>query len=161
MEKIKKLSQEIVDILIEKKLKISTAESCTGGMLSEAITDISGSSQIFEYGVITYANAVKVRELGVSQATLDEFGAVSEQTCKQMANGVMKKGISDIGVGITGIAGPTGAVAGKPVGTIFVGVCNNKKTVIKKLSLNGDRENNRQSAVLEALSLVKDIIVNR
>lgn len=154
------LSKKVVDVLIEKQLKISTAESCTGGMLSQMLTDISGASEIFEYGVVTYANSVKVRELSVLQTTLDEFGAVSEQTCNQMANGVMKKSACDIGVGITGIAGPTGAVLGKPVGTIYVGVCNSQKTIIRKLSLNGNRQNNRKSAVQQALLLILELIEN-
>ncbi|WP_428087491.1 CinA family protein [Candidatus Thioglobus sp.] len=112
---------QLVKLLIQKQLTIATAESCTGGNLSAALTSQSGASAYFDRGFITYSNQSKIDMLGVKPATLDEFGAVSEQVALQMAQGVMHNSAADIGVSITGIAGPTGASQNKPVGMVCFG----------------------------------------
>lgn len=155
---IELLATEVVTQLAVKHLKIATAESCTGGMLAQYITGVSGASEVFEYGVVTYANAVKERELGVSTQSLLEHGAVSEQVCLQMAGGVMAKGKSDLGIGITGIAGPLGGTPEKPVGTVYICVASGAKKWGKKLELDGDRETIRHLTVKNTLKLLKEVI---
>ncbi len=115
-------NEKLVALLIERGLKISSAESCTGGMLAALITDVSGSSEIFEESIVTYSNEAKMRELGVRKSTLERVGAVSRETAYQMARGICRHTGADIGVGITGIAGPGGGTPEKPVGTVYVGL---------------------------------------
>lgn len=157
----------VVKLLVQKGLSISTAESCTGGMLSQMITSVSGASEVFEMGIVSYSNRVKTMLLDVSQDVLESFGAVSEQTAKAMAVGVMEKSGSDIGVGITGIAGPTGGTPTKPVGTIFVSVVrkvgDDLRVCVENLKLyekceNLDRDLARKLTVLNALEMVKKIL---
>ncbi len=156
----------VVKLLRQRGLSISTAESCTGGMLSEMITSVSGASEVFEMGVVSYSNRIKTALLDVSQDVLDKYGAVSQQTAQLMATGVLKKSGADIGVGITGIAGPTGGSAEKPVGTVFVCVArkigDDLKVVVRDLKLyeeveNLDRDTARKLTVLKALEMVKSI----
>lgn len=153
------LINELVKILCEKNLKIATAESCTGGLLAKKITDVSGSSRIFDMGIISYANRIKNEFLEVSNETLDTFGAVSEETAKQMAIGVTKLAKSDIGVGITGIAGPTGGTPDKPVGLVYFSVYFkvNDKVIVKKLMLNGNRDEIREQTTE---LVIKEVIDN-
>lgn len=157
----------VVKLLVQKGLSISTAESCTGGMLSEMITSVSGASEIFEMGIVSYSNRVKTMLLGVSQEVLKNVGAVSSEVAQAMAVGVLEKSGSDIGVGITGIAGPTGGTPEKPVGTIFVSVARrvgeDLKIVVKNLKLYEvcealDRDTARKLTVLNALEMVKSIL---
>lgn len=132
----KKLPEEtLIAKLREKNLTVSFAESCTGGFLAKRITDIPGSSDVFPGGVVSYSNELKMKFLGVSSDTLDAFGAVSMQTAREMALGICKQTGSDIGVGITGIAGPGGGSPEKPVGLVFVGICVPGKVRVFKLSL--------------------------
>lgn len=133
------LQEDVVLALAKNKLKVATAESCTGGLVSERLTRVSGSSSVFDCGVCSYANEIKVKVLGVNQETLDVLGAVSAETAIQMAEGVKKLSGADIAVSTTGIAGPTGGTPEKPVGTVFVGVCTNAKTYAVKLCINGAR----------------------
>ena len=121
------LQEDVVAKLRELGLKVATAESCTGGLISERITRVSGSSEVFDCGVCSYANAIKSKVLGVSEETLAILGAVSAETAIQMAEGVKKLSGADIAVSTTGIAGPTGGTAEKPVGLVFVGVCTKDK----------------------------------
>lgn len=116
------LPELLVDSLKEKGLKIATAESCTGGLISKMITDVSGASAVFDLGVCSYANEIKEKVLGVSGEVLKAKGAVSQEVAMQMAQGVRKLSGADIGISTTGIAGPTGGSAEKPVGTVFIGV---------------------------------------
>ena len=134
----------IVSLLIEKKLKIATAESCTGGLIAKLITDVSGSSECFEMGLVTYSNSAKEKLLGVSHQTLSEHGAVSEQTAAQMCEGLFTKYGSDIAVSVTGIAGPTGGTPEKPVGLVYVGVCGKFGPCVKRLELSGTRDEIRE-----------------
>lgn len=131
------LQEDVVQKLGELGLKAATAESCTGGLVSERITRVSGASNVFECGVCSYSNAVKEKVLGVSSETLAVLGAVSAETAIQMAEGVKKLSGADIAVSLTGIAGPTGGTEEKPVGLVFMGVCTAEKTYAVKLMLGG------------------------
>lgn len=137
---------ELVNKLIEKKLVIATAESCTGGLLAKKITDVSGSSRIFEMGLVSYANRIKNEFLEVPNEVLNTVGAVSEETARQMAIGITKLAKSDIGVGITGIAGPTGGTPEKPVGLVYYSIYFKKedKLIVNKLLLKGNRDEVRE-----------------
>jgi len=134
----------LVKTLTEKKLTIATSESCTGGLISKRITEIPGSSAVFGYGVCTYANEAKTKLLGVASETLEKFGAVSEETAKEMALGVLSLSGADIALSVTGIAGPDGGTAEKPVGLVYVGcACKNGTFTCKKLILGRGNPNER------------------
>lgn len=139
------LQEKVVEKLLEKKLKVATAESCTGGLVSERITRVSGASEVFDCGVCSYANEIKQKLLGVSEETLAVLGAVSAETAVQMAEGVRKLSGADIGISTTGIAGPTGGTPEKPVGLVYVGVCTKSETYPLRLNLGGgiNRTNSR------------------
>ena len=122
-------AEEIAKILIERKLKIATTESCTGGLLSSKLTDVSGSSAFIHLNLVTYANEAKHKMLGVRNETLDNFGAVSEECAYEMASGLMKLTGADICVSTTGIAGPTGGTKEKPVGLMYSTICTKDKAV--------------------------------
>ena len=134
--------ENLVKELCDRNLKIATAESCTGGLLAKKITDVSGSSKIFDMWIVSYANRIKNEFLEVPNDILDTVGAVSEETARQMAIGVTKLAQADIGVGITGIAGPTGGTPEKPVGLVYFGVYfkPEDKLIVKKLMLDGNRD---------------------
>ncbi len=123
------LNEEIAKILIDRKLKIATTESCTGGLLSSKLTDISGSSAFIHLNLVTYANEAKNKMLGVRKETLDNFGAVSEECAYEMASGLMKLTGADICVSTTGIAGPTGGSPEKPVGLMYSTICTKNKAI--------------------------------
>ncbi len=154
------LEERLVSVLKEKNLVAATAESCTGGLVAKRITDVSGSSSVFNCAVVSYSNEIKSSVLGVSEKTLSEYGAVSEQTVREMVSGVLKLSGADIAVSISGIAGPNSDNTEKPVGLIFLAASNGKKTVVKKLQNNftGDvRRLNRESASDEALKLLLNL----
>ena len=148
------LCQMLVDKLKEKGLTLSSAESCTGGLIAKSITDISGCSSVFYGGVVSYDNIVKMNVLGVKEETLREFGAVSGQTAKEMALGVKKACSTDIGISTTGIAGPSGGVPGKPVGTVYIGIAIKDTVESARLDLGSDcsRDDIRQRAVYQILT---------
>jgi len=148
-------AHEVIEILIEKKLTISAAESCTGGMFAKMITDNSGISQIFNESYVTYANEAKTKILGVRPETLESFGAVSEETALEMTEGLHRISGSNICVCFTGIAGPTGGSALKPVGLVYIGIYYNGKIEITKLQLDGSRDEVRQSACRTAFELIR------
>ncbi len=129
------LQDMVVQKLREKNLRIATAESCTGGLLSGRITAVSGASEVFDCGVCSYANEIKHRVLGVSEQTLGTLGAVSAETAMQMAQGVRELANADIGVSTTGIAGPLGGTEEKPVGLVYAGICENCNKFVIKLML--------------------------
>lgn len=129
------IEKRIGKMLKERGLKIAVAESCTGGLISSRITDISGASDYFEAGITTYSNVSKIRLLNVPKDTIDRYGAVSEETAKSMAEGVKKTLHADIGVSVTGIAGPTGGTEGKPVGTVFIGLATKQAIYVRKFFL--------------------------
>jgi nicotinamide-nucleotide amidase len=142
-------------ILLERELKIATAESCTGGLLGNMLTNVSGSSKYFERGVICYSNAAKVEILKVNEDTLAEHGAVSMEVAMQMAEGVKSTSGSDIGLATTGIMGPTGATADKPVGLVYIGYCDEKVCTAKKIQFGDDRLLNKQRTAQAALDFVR------
>ena len=129
---MKKLSQKIVRLLGKKRLKISFAESCTGGLLSSTITSISGSSKVFTIGLVTYSNQSKISALKVPKKTIRKHGAVSYETCLSMVKNLNKISKTNISVSITGIAGPKGGTKKKPVGLVFIGIKKGNKTLIRK-----------------------------
>ncbi len=150
------LQDSVYKLLKEKNLKIATAESCTGGMVGEYLTSVPGISEFYEMGVITYSNDMKIKLLGVSSDTLAEFGAVSEQTAREMAEGLLKVSGADIAVSTTGIAGPGGGTAEKPVGLVYVGIASKDgDTEVKRLTLTGSRDRIRRVTVKNALNAVR------
>jgi len=152
---------DLIKILRDKKLKIATAESCTGGLLAKKITDVSGASEVFDMGIVSYANRIKNEFLDVQNAVLDTVGAVSEETARQMAIGVTKLAKSDIGVGITGIAGPTGGTEEKPVGLVYISVYleKDKKSIVKKILLDGNREEIREQTTNIVIDEVVKLLI--
>ncbi len=152
----KTLEEVLGEILKNKSLTLSSAESCTAGYLSKTITNISGSSSYFLGGIVCYSNDVKRDIVGVKSETLKRYGAVSSQTAEELAKGVMERLNSDIGVSITGIAGPTGGTPDKPVGTVYIGVSCRKNNIVKsyKNYFKGDRDTIRIRSVNRALSIL-------
>lgn len=154
------LVQVVARKLMEKDLTISCAESCTGGKFAAALTDIPGISKCFQRGFVTYSNEAKVEQLGVSPVTLEQFGAVSEEIAREMAEGLARVSGSDICVSVTGIAGPGGATETKPVGLIYVGLRYQGKTHCRKIQTgDDDRSWNRQYAMLSMLDMVNRVIL--
>ena len=145
------IAQKLGEILCKKNAKLTTAESCTGGAISEAITSVSGSSQWFEFGFVTYANSAKRQLLGVSEETLEQYGAVSEQVVKQMAQGAIKQSEADYAIAVSGVAGPDGGTEEKPVGTVWVCWQTPSQIWTHKLVLSGDRQAVRTEAVKKSL----------
>ena len=152
---MKKLSKKIVKLLIKKKLKISFAESCTGGLLSSAITSISGSSKVFSLGLVTYSNQSKIKILKVPRKIIMKHGAVSYETCLSMVKNLNKIVKTNISVSITGIAGPKGGTKKKPVGLVYIGITRGNKTLVKKyLFRNKKRSIFQRTTVSKALNLI-------
>ena len=155
-----KLAEKAVENLKLKNKTLALAESCTGGWVSKLITDVSGASAVYQGGVCSYSNEVKMKMLGVREDTLTSFGAVSEQVAVQMAEGVRNALNSDIGIGITGIAGPLSDNTAKPVGLIYIAISDGNKTTCTELKNNFTekiRLQNRTSAAKTALTLLGDI----
>lgn len=156
------LEEVVVRELAKRKWTLASAESCTGGLLATRITDISGASEVFHMGVVTYANEIKTLLLDVPAETLKQYGAVSEQTARAMAEGVRAKSGSALGVGITGIAGPGGGTVEKPVGLIYIALCDGEKTVVRRMDGNSmkGREYLRYLAVSNALDMVRRFLLD-
>lgn len=155
MKKEYLLAEKLYRLLKEKSLTVSIAESCTGGLIGAALTSVPGMSECYGYGVVTYANSAKEELLKVKETTLAKCGAVSPDTAKQMAEGVMALSGSDIAVSVTGIAGPTGATLDKPVGLVYIGLAvSGKETQVFKNIFSGDRDTVRKSTVLKALEII-------
>ena len=152
MPELTELSQQLAKLLLQKKKQLAVAESCTGGWLAKCLTDIAGSSQWFERGFVTYSNLAKQEMLGVLPATLEQQGAVSEAVVREMAAGVLEHSAADLSIAISGIAGPGGAVPGKPVGTVCFGLAY-KDNVLQADTqyFEGDREAVRRQSVAHAL----------
>ena len=152
---MKKLSQKVVKLLSKKRLKISLAESCTGGLLSSCITSINGSSKVFTLGLVTYSNQAKINILKVSKKIIIKHGAVSYETCLSMVKNLNKISKTNISVSITGIAGPKGGTKQKPVGLVFVGIKKGNKTLVKKFLFKNKKRNLIQRATVnKALNLI-------
>ena len=149
----------LIKKLVKKKLKISFAESCTGGMLSSAITSISGASKVFNIGLITYSNHAKIKFLKVNKNIIEKYGAVSHECCFAMVKNLSKISKANINVSITGIAGPKGGTKQKPVGLVFIGIKKGNKIIIKKNLFNSkNRKAIQKATVKKALQLVNSII---
>ena len=159
LKKINRKLKKIADILKKKHMKITISESCTGGMLGAMITSIPGSSAFFSGGIIAYSNAVK-EQFGVSGKTLAHYGAVSVQTAREMASSIRDKMNSDIGIGITGIAGPGGSTKKKPVGLVYIALSTKKIEQVKQFIFNGRRSMIRRQACEKALDIIVDYLVN-
>ncbi len=155
---MKNIENILVELLIEKKMKLATAESCTGGLIAQKITSVPGASECFDCGVVTYSNEQKHKLLGVSNETLEKFGAVSEQTALEMCKGVRKLADADFGISVTGIAGPGGGTPQKPVGTVWIGICSENIHKAKKFVFDGNRNQVRGSTAETALEMVKEAI---
>ena len=151
------LEEKVVKVLNERKMIMACAESCTGGLIAKRITDVSGSSSVFNCGIVSYSNEIKEKLLGVKSETLKEFGAVSEQTVREMVKGVLDVSGADIAVSVSGIAGPNSDNTNKPVGLIYLAISDGKETVVKRLENQFDtdvRNSNRISASDEALKMI-------
>ena len=156
---MKTLSQKVVKLLINKKLKVSFAESCTGGLLSSSITEISGSSKVFTLGLVAYSNTSKIKALNVPKKIIIKYGAVSYETCISMVRNLNKISKTDISVSITGIAGPKGGTKKKPVGLVYIGIKKGNKILTKKyLFRNKKRKLIQKATVNKALNLVLSFV---
>jgi PncC family amidohydrolase len=156
---MKNLPQKVVRLLIKKRLKISFAESCTGGLLSSSITSINGSSKVFEIGLVTYSNKSKISTLKVPKKTIMKHGAVSFETCLFMVKNLNKISKTNISVSITGIAGPKGKTKKKPVGLVYIGIKKGNKTLVRKyLFKNKKRTSIQKAAVNKSLNLILSFI---
>ena len=156
---MRNMSRKLVKLLSKKKLKISFAESCTGGLLSSSITYISGSSKVFTLGLVTYSNQSKINILNVPKKIIMINGAVSYETCLSMVKNLNKISKTSISVSITGVAGPKGGTKKKPVGLVYIGIKKNKKILIKKyLFKNKKRNLIQRSAANKALNLILSFI---
>ena len=153
------LSVKIVKLLTKKKLTVSFAESCTGGLLASSITSISGSSKVFNMGLVTYSNNAKVKLLKVPKKTITKYGAVSYETCLSMVKNLSKISKSNISISITGIAGPNGGTKEKPVGLVYIGLKKGSKIIIRKnLFKNKKRISIQKKTVNETLKIIKTMI---
>ncbi len=150
------IEQRVVELLKKNKMTLATAESCTAGYIPKRITDIAGASQVFEYGAITYSNDIKEKVLGVKHETLEAYGAVSEQTAREMAAGIRRVSGADIGISVTGIAGPGSDGTSKPVGLCFIALDAPDEKICEKIETGrNDREYNRYVNASRALNLVR------
>ena len=151
-----KLEEEVGELLKSKNLSLSTAESCTGGGVAALVTSVPGSSEYFNGGIVAYSNEVKISLLHVSAETLERYGAVSQETVIEMVKGAMKALKTDCAVATSGIAGPGGGTADKPVGLVYIGCYLNGKTTVKECRFTGNRMENRLHTVETALEMLKE-----
>jgi nicotinamide-nucleotide amidase len=149
------LEKVIGDLFIKRKMTVSSAESCTGGYIAYVFTTIPGSSEYYMGSVVAYQNKIKSDILNVKSETLEKYGAVSEQTVKEMAEGVRKKFGTDIGVSSSGIAGPSGGTEEKPVGTVWIALAGKEETITKKLMLGNDRDINVKRTTTAVFNLIR------
>ena len=155
------LEEKVGALLKEHKLIVAVAESATGGSISDLLTNIPGSSDYFKGSVVSYDNEIKAGILGVRKGTLEKYGAVSSQTAEEMAEGVRKLMNADIGLSDTGIAGPTGATPGKPVGLFYIGLSSQRGTRVEEHLFHGDRIENKQAAATAALRLLREYLLEK
>ena len=153
-----KTAEQIVNLLKNKNIKLSIAESCTGGMLAQVITSVCGASKVFEFGIVSYSNQSKIKQLQVPLKIIKKYGSVSEQCCYSMVNNLAKISKTTLNIAITGIAGPKGGSRLKPVGLVYIGIKKNNRTSVKKyLFKNNNRENIRKKSVKKSLELIKNL----
>jgi nicotinamide-nucleotide amidase len=163
-ESINEIAEMLVSELVAAGKSVSTAESCTGGWIAKSLTDVSGSSSCFGYGIVSYSNGAKESMLGVQPRTLLEYGAVSEAVVREMAQGVLQLSGSDFAVAVSGIAGPDGGTEEKPVGTVWIGWAirkgDNRGPAAERHALDGDRESIRSQTVILALQGIRERLRN-
>lgn len=156
------IEEAVVGMLKEHHLKVATAESCTGGLIAKRITDVPGASEVFECGIISYANGIKHKVLGVSEDDLNKYGAVSETVAKQMAQGALKVSGADIAVSVTGIAGPDSDSTSKPVGLVYIGLADKENVWVREIRTSRrDRSYNRYVSASNALNMIRLYIDNK
>ena len=155
----KTLEEAVIDLLKEKDLKLSLAESLTGGMIAQRIVNVSGASDVFGYGFVTYSNKAKHKCLGVKKSTLKEKGAVSAKCAREMAKGACKESGADISISVTGLAGPGGGTKETPVGTVFMGCCYEGRTIAKEFHFTGNRMRIREQTTAHALAMLRYCII--
>ena len=149
------MERVVVESCIKNRKKIAVAESCTGGLIGDRITNISGCSEIFAGGLIVYSNNSKVKILGLDNESLDKFGAVSKYTARKMAENVKTIFNSSFGLSVTGIAGPNGGTKDKPVGLVYIGLASDKNTIVEKYNFGKDRELNKIKTSQAALQILR------
>lgn len=152
------MKSKVVELLIEKNLIISTAESCTGGKIASGIVDVSGASKVFGVGFVTYSNEAKMKYLKVSKETLDKYTAVSRKTAEEMAVGCKNESNADISVVTTGIAGPASDTDIEPVGTVYIGIAYKDMVKVERFVFEGNRDEVRNKAVKKAFELVYEVL---
>lgn len=150
--------EQVVRLLKERNLTITAAESCTGGLIAGTLVNVAGASDVFGEAYVTYSNEAKQRLVGVRAETLEQFGAVSEETAYEMAAGAARAAGADVGLSSTGIAGPGGGTPEKPVGLVYIGCCVRGEVQVRRLNLHGDREQNRMDTVKAALELAAEML---
>ena len=156
-----KLERLVGDLLRQKGWTLAIAESCTGGLVSDRITDVSGSSDYFMGGMVTYSNASKAKHLGIPLCYIKRYGAVSPQVAKKMAQGVRKTFNTTFGLSTTGVAGPTGGTKRSPVGRVFIALAERRKVRVKKLDLKGNRREIKERATETALRFLYEILAEK
>ena len=160
MDEQETLEENIVNLLKSNGLKLTTAESCTGGLLAGRIINVSGASDVFDRGFVTYSNEAKRELLNVKKETLDTFGAVSEETAKEMAVGAAVAGKADVAVSVTGIAGPGGGTKEKPVGLVYIGCHIKDREYVRKCLFYGNRQTIRENSVANALGILRHCLTD-
>lgn len=159
--KNERLEYIVAEMLIRNKLTISTAESCTGGMVAEKLISYPGISAVYLEGAVTYSNEAKVKRLGVKEETLKKYGAVSEETAREMVNGIAKESGSKVAIATTGLAGPGGGTINKPVGLVYIGIYINGESIVKKFNFNGERDEIRDKTTTSTLELLREEMLIR
>lgn len=154
------LEEQVVALLKERGMTLTTAESCTGGMLSGRIVNVAGVSEVFKEGYVTYANESKEKLLGVKHETLERYSAVSEETAYEMAKGARKMANADAALAVTGIAGPDGGTKEKPVGLVYIGCAVGEKVIVQKFLFDGERSEIRGQAAEMALEMLRAALEN-
>lgn len=152
------LEEEVIALLAEKGYHVTTAESCTGGLISGTLVNVAGASDVLNEAYVTYSNEAKERLVGVRHETLANYGAVSEETAREMAEGAAKSAKAEAALSATGIAGPGGGTPEKPVGLVYIGCCLNGKIQTEECRFHGSRRQNRENTVEVALSLLKRML---
>ena len=153
------LEKSVIDLLESNKMTLSTVESCTGGLIASSIVSVSGASEVFKCGLITYSNKSKRKLAGVKKGTLDKYGAVSSQVTTEMAKGGASATKSDVCISVTGIAGPDGGTDEKPVGLVYIGCCIDGKVKVKEFHFSGNRNKIRTLSAKNALILARECIL--
>ena len=152
------LTQRLAALLLEKRQKVCTAESCSGGLIAKTFTDLAGSSDWFDRGFVTYSNAAKSEMLGVPPSVIEDYGAVSEAVANAMASGALRHSDADFAVAVTGVAGPGGGGEEKPVGTVWIAVASAEQLVSKRHQFDGDRQAVREATLQAAMTALLDLV---